>query len=176
MAHQTRRPSTTYGFARTSQLLEGRIRKASESRGFAVSRVLTHWAEIAGPEVAAICRPVEISYARGGIGATLTVLTTGAQAPMLEMQKPRLIERVNAAYGYRAVARLRITQTAATGFAEGQASFAPAPAERAAPAPSTDEAKRLAEPVADTRLRLALEALAANVLTKRRAKTDGERP
>ncbi|SHI79772.1 DUF721 domain-containing protein [Wenxinia saemankumensis] len=173
MAHQSRRTPSTYGFARTSKLLEGRIRKASESRGFAVSRVLTHWAEIAGADMAAICRPVEISYARGGIGATLTVLTTGAQAPMLEMQKERLVERVNAAYGYRAVARLRITQTAATGFAEGQASFSPAPA-AAPPGPPPPEAARMTGAVTDTQLRLALEALAANVLSKRTSKTDEE--
>ena len=66
MTRQSRRQTTTWGFARTSALLETRIRAASESRGFAVSRVLTHWAEIVGEETAGICRPVEISYARGG--------------------------------------------------------------------------------------------------------------
>ncbi|MBT8476137.1 MAG: DUF721 domain-containing protein, partial [Alphaproteobacteria bacterium] len=84
------------GFRRTSSLLGKQIREAGESRGFAVSRLLTHWAEVAGPEIAAIARPVEVSYGRAGIGATLTVLTSGAQAPMLEMQKETLRERVNA--------------------------------------------------------------------------------
>ncbi|GGL54345.1 DUF721 domain-containing protein [Wenxinia marina] len=166
MTDQRRRETTTYGFAAASRLLEGRVRKASESRGFAESRLLTHWAEIVGEATAAICRPVEVSYARGGMGATLTLLTTGAQAPMLEMQLPQLQEKVNACYGYRAIARIRITQTAPTGFAEGQARFA-----RAAPPPPplpdrSPEAAELTGHVTDTQLRLALEALGTKVLRK----------
>ena len=112
------RKGTTYGFKQTSGLLSGQIRRASETRGFAQSRVLTHWEEIAGADIAAISRPVEVSYGRGGFGATLTLLTTGANAPLLEMRKETLRERVNAIYGYNAIARIRITQTAATGFAD----------------------------------------------------------
>ncbi|MEC7258544.1 MAG: DUF721 domain-containing protein, partial [Pseudomonadota bacterium] len=128
------RKSSTRGFKRTAIVLNDQIKRAGESRGFAVSRVLTHWAEIAGADIAGIARPVNVSYGRGGFGATLTVLTTGAQAPMLEMQKERLRERVNAAYGYNAISRVRITQTAPTGFSEGQAMFAPQP-KPTAPAP-----------------------------------------
>ncbi len=157
------------GFERTSALLTQRIRKAGESRGFAVSRVLTHWAEIVGDATAAIAKPVEVSYARGGMGATLTVLTTGAQAPMLEMQREKLREKVNAVYGYNAIARVRITQTAPTGFAEGQAQFTPAPKK----APVIDEqtcarAAEVTSDVSDTNLRAALETLARNVLTKQK--------
>lgn len=160
---------TTRGFRHSAALLAPQMRKVSESRGFAVGRVLTHWAEIAGEEIAAIAHPVEVSYGRKGFGATLTVLTTGAQAPMLEMQKEVLRERVNAVYGYNAIARIRITQTAPTGFAEGQAVFAPAPAEKrkAAPDPVTVKAAaQIVSPVADEGLRQALEALGRNILSK----------
>lgn len=167
MSDQPRRDSTTWGFARTSRLIEGRVRRASESRGFAESRILTHWAEIVGEEFARICRPVSVSYSKGGMGATLTVLTTGPQAPILEMQKARLQERVNGCYGYRAIARVRITQTAPDGFAEGQARFEPAP--RAETPPSDRRATTFAQGVTDTELRLALEALAANVLRRPKA-------
>ena len=162
------RRSTTKGFARTSSLLRENIRKAGESRGFAVSRVLTHWAEIVGQDIAAICKPVDVSYGRQGFGATLTVLTTGAQAPMLEMQKDTLRAKVNAVYGYNAIARLRITQTAATGFAEGQAVFAHQPkADDKSPSPDIRaEAARMAQSADDPDLRQALERLAANVLNK----------
>ncbi len=160
---------TTKGFKRSGALLGAQIRKASETRGFAVSRVVTHWPEIAGQEIAAICRPVKVSYARQGLGATLTVLTTGAQAPMLEMQKETLRARVNAAYGYNAIARIHVTQTAPTGFAEGQATFEhrPKPAPVAAPSEmSVAAAARMAQPVGDADLRAALEKLGANVLSK----------
>ena len=122
----TRRASTK-GFKRTASLLTGRIRQASESRGFAQSRLLTDWAEVVGPDIAAVARPVEVSYGRGGLGATLTLLTTGAQAPMLEMQKERLREKVNAVYGYNAISKVWITQTAPIGFSDGQVEFKHAP-------------------------------------------------
>ena len=162
------RHSTTFGFTRAATLIQPRIRAAGEARGFAVTRLLTHWPEIVGEAVAATARPVEISYGRGGLGATLSLLTTGAQAPVLEMQKERIREKVNACYGYRAIARIRITQTAPTGFAEGRASFAPAPrAEAPAPDPQTRQrAADAAQGVSDDSLRLALEALATNVLSK----------
>ncbi len=164
------RRSTTRGFKRTATLLNEQIRRAGESRGFAVTRVLTHWAEIAGPEIAAIARPVKIGYGRTGLGATLTVLTTGAQAPMLEMQKDRLRERVNAAYGYNAISRVRITQTAPTGFADGQARFeTPAPKPRPEPNPEVcRDATETADGIADEGLRAALERLGRNVLSKQR--------
>lgn len=165
----TSRKATTYGFKRTSALLQTSIRRASETRGFAQSRLLTHWAEVVGEDIAAVARPVEVSYARQGMGATLTLLTTGAQAPMLEMQKDKLRERVNAVYGYNAIARIRITQTAPVGFAEGQVDFNHRPKIKAEPSltpESLEAAQCLAAPVADEGLRAALETLARNVLIK----------
>jgi len=157
------------GFKRTSALLQPSIRRVSAKRGFAQSRLLTHWQEIAGEAIAATARPVEVSYARQGMGATLTILTTGAQAPMLEMQKEALRERINAVYGYNAISRIRLTQTAPTGFAEGQADFThrrPQPAPAAPPAEVASRARDMAAPVADDDLRAALERLARNVLTR----------
>ncbi|NBB98495.1 MAG: DUF721 domain-containing protein [Alphaproteobacteria bacterium] len=156
------------GFQAASSLLGPQIRKVGEARGFAVSRLLTHWAEIAGPEIAACARPVKIGYAKGGFGATLTLLTTGPAAPMVQMQLPRLREKVNACYGYNAISRITITQTAPTGFAEGQASFTPAPT----PAPKAPDpqvvttARAVTGDVTDEGLRAALERLATNVLSK----------
>ena len=164
------RHSTTRGFAQASNLLQPRIRAASEARGFAVTRLLTHWAEIVGQAVAGVARPVNVSYGRDGFGATLTLLTTGAQAPMLEMQKDQIRDKVNACYGYRAISRVRITQTAPTGFAEGQVAFPAAP--KVAIAPDHEilaQAAEVAKDVTNTELRLALAALAANVLRKHKS-------
>lgn len=163
------RRATTKGFKRTATLLTGQIRRASESRGFAQSRLLTAWSEIAGSDIAAVSRPVEVSYGRGGMGATLTLLTTGAQAPILEMEKEKLRERVNAVYGYNAIARIRITQTAATGFADGQVAFDNRPDKAAPSMPDLEmqkQATRVAAPVQDETLRAALERLGAHILTK----------
>lgn len=164
-----RRNSTTRGFKRTASVLSAQIRKVGESRGFAVSRLLTHWAEIAGPEIAAIAQPVKVGYGRGGgFGATLTVLTTGTNAPLVEMQKEKLRERVNAAYGYNAISRVHITQTAPTGFAEAQTAFSD---ERAAPPPdpkTLKEAEAAARGVESEDLRTALERLGRNVLSRQK--------
>ena len=153
------------GFERAGALAAGRIRAGSESRGFAVSRLLTHWAEIVGPDIAPLARPVEVGYGRG-FGATLTLLTTGAQAPMLEMQKETIRERVNACYGYAAVQKVRITQTAATGFAEGQAVFEPERKTHPEAAEVTPEAREAAKAVDNADLREALERLGANILSQ----------
>ncbi|MEX0327490.1 MAG: DUF721 domain-containing protein [Ruegeria sp.] len=165
-----RRRSSTRGFKRTATLLNDQIRRAGESRGFAVSRLLTHWTEIVGQDIAAIAQPVKVGYAKGGFGATLTVLTTGPQAPMLEMQKEQLKERVNAVYGFSAISRVRITQTAATGFAEGQASFdhKPKQAEREITPEIAAEADNVSRDVNDEDLRAALERLGRNVLSRQK--------
>ena len=164
------RRSTTRGFKRTATLLSDQIRTAGESRGFAVSRLLTHWPEVVGEDIAAIARPVNIGYGRGGFGATLTVLTTGAQAPMLEMQKEQLRAKVNAVYGYNAISRIRLTQTAPIGFAEGQAQFRHAPkAAKPAPTPEIDrQAVETVKPIENDSLREALERLGRNVMTKQK--------
>jgi hypothetical protein len=101
------------------------------------------------------------------MGATLTLLTTGAQAPMLEMQKEQIRAKVNSVYGYNAIARVRITQTAATGFAEGQVDFAAKPKKIDEIIPDQAVVQRAAETtqaVGDEGLRAALERLGTNVM------------
>ena len=165
----TLKQGSTKGFKLTATLLTDRIRLAGETRGFAVSRVLTGWPEIVGDDIAAIARPVNVSYGRGGFGATLTVLTTGAQAPMLEMQKEQLRTKVNAVYGYNAIARVRITQTAASGFAEGKVAFGhqKPTIDTAPPDPALrQKAAEATKPVSDDGLRDALARLGENILNK----------
>ena len=169
---QPRPKGTTRGFSRAATLMQTRIRKASEDRGFAVSRLLTHWAEVVGQATASVATPVGVSYGKGGIGATLTVLTTGAQAPMLEMQKEQIREKVNACYGYSAISRVRITQTAPTGFADGRVAFTPAPKPKKTPSDAVQSAaKTLSEGIESDELRRALSALGANVLHKQNTKS-----
>ena len=145
------------------------VRQAGEARGFAVARLLTHWAEVVGEDLARKTRPVKISYGKGAMGATLTVLVKATEAPMIQMALPQLKDRVNAVYGYAAVNHIHLTQTAATGFAEGQAEFTPAPkaAPRLDPAIAA-QAQDVAEGVTDPGLRTALEQLAQNILTRPR--------
>ncbi|NHB76437.1 DUF721 domain-containing protein [Rhodobacter sp. M37P] len=158
------------GFEPAFGLMKDAVRAAGESRGFAVARLLTHWAEVAGEEMARKTRPVKIAYGKGPMGATLTLLVKASEAPMVQMALPQLKERVNAVYGYAAVQHIHLTQTAATGFAEGQAEFTPAPKAKRPPDPATTaRAQAVAEGVADPGLRNALEQLAQNILTRPRS-------
>ena len=171
---QPRYKGSTYGFSRASGLMQTQIRKASEARGFAVTRLLTHWAEIVGEGTAQIATPVKVSYGKGGMGATLSVLTTGAQAPMLEMQKDQIRDKVNACYGYRAISRVRITQTAPVGFSEGRVAFETAPKKPKEHAPAIKaEATEMSNDVTSPELREALAALGANVLSKHKTPIKG---
>lgn len=154
------------GFVQTGGLVSQRIRNASERRGFAETRLLTHWAEIVGQAIADIAQPVKVSYAREGIGATLTVLTDGARAPELQMLLPNLQEKVNACYGYNAISRIRITQTADHGFAEPAAAFEHKKPEKTLSPPRKDALKTSLKPIGDEGLRAALEKLGENVLTR----------
>ncbi len=169
-SHTPYRRRVRKGAVHAATLLERRIREVGESRGFAVSRLLTRWDEIAGTEIAAIAHPVEVSFARSGVGATLTVLTTGAQAPMLELQKERLREKVNACYGYQAIRRIRLTQTAPDGFSAfaegGERQPRDVPPDGRAVAAARDSAAR----IGDEGLREALERLGTNVLSSEHRK------
>jgi hypothetical protein len=159
---------TTYGFVQTGGILGRQIRKVSEKRGFAESRVLTQWAEIAGEAVAAITRPVKVSYGREGLGATLTLLCKGADAPMLQMQIPQVISRVNACYGYAAIARIRITQTSATGFSEDAPAYR-GEAEKSAGLLSNEDVAHVEQTVrdiGDTELKQALANLGENIMSR----------
>lgn len=158
-------PRAKVGFRRAASYVKQQIQTGGESRGFAVTRLLTGWDEIAGAKIAKVARPVSVDHRKGSFGATLTLLCSGANAPLVEMQKDQLKDRINSCYGYSAISRIRITQTSATGFAEPQASYDPGP--KKGPNPEQRmQAEQAARVVHDPDLRAALSALGASVLSK----------
>ena len=162
------RRTSTKGFKHASSLLSSRIREASETRGFAQSRLLTHWEEIAGKETAKVSWPVKVSYGRQGFGATLVLLCNGPNAPFIEMEKERIRMRVNSVYGYNAIKRIKITQTSANDFDKGQTCIIPneKPSKEPVDSKVAVKAQELANGVGDLEFSHALEALAQNVLSK----------
>ncbi|MEM9709185.1 MAG: DUF721 domain-containing protein [Pseudomonadota bacterium] len=149
------------GFRRAAALVEPRIKRASSARGFAVSRVLTHWADMVGADLARMARPVEVTYGRGKGGATLTLLVAGAEAPLVEMEKERIREKVNSCYGYNAISKIRITQTSAA----SPSAAAPEPRPVKTPPAPSPEAKATAADVANPELKAALEQLGAHIFS-----------
>ncbi|MEM7472868.1 MAG: DciA family protein [Pseudomonadota bacterium] len=171
-AKSKRAPRRGRGFAAMSGLIKTPVKMAGEKRGFAVMRLLTHWEEIAGPDLAKLATPVKMGYSRDGFGATLTILVTGANAPMVQMQLPQIRERVNACYGYSAISRVAITQTAPVGFHEGRARFEHAPVPQAPPVSEKikQASAEMVEGAQDEGLKQALDALAQNFLKRQGAK------
>lgn len=156
------------GFRPAAQAAAGLTRGAGARRGFAERRVMTDWDAIAGPALARLCRPVRMSFGRGDSGgATLTVAAEGVAALEAQHMAELIAERVNAAYGYRAVARVRVAQTApgvgAGGVADETTAFMGPPRLDAPPSPDICA-------VTDPGLRDALARLEAN--RRRRAERD----
>jgi len=154
------------GFVQTGGLLAKRIRTATHKRGFAETRLLTHWADIVGPSFARIARPVKISHAREGFGASLTILCEGAHAPELQMMLPQLKEKINALYGHNAISRIRITQTSGFGFSEPPAAFTHDAPRPKLPAEKVESLKSALDPIKNDDFRAALEMLGKNVLIR----------
>jgi hypothetical protein len=100
------------GFLRAGGLIGTQMSTNAAKRGYAQARLRALWAEIAGPELAALCRPVRLASARGPAGGLLTLAVSGAHAPQVQMLLPVLRERVNAALGPGAVGRIQLTHAA----------------------------------------------------------------
>ncbi len=163
----------TSGFRRAGGLLDKQVQKAAQRRGFAVSKLLTRWSEVVGEELAAICRPLKTTYPKTGIGATLTLLVRSAHAPEVQMHIPWMIDQVNACYGYRAIIAVKLSQTAPTGFAEGQAPFdAPPPSAKLrnsgqkASARVQERAAQATSDIENETLRRALANLGGHILSR----------
>ncbi len=161
-----KRRNGTRGFVHASSLTGGQTRKATGSRGFSKMRLLTHWEEVVGPNLAEITRPSKVSFAKEGFGATLTIFASGAHAPEVQMQIEDIRARVNACYGYNAIARVRISQTdrAGIGFSEDQKGFEHDAMCSEPPKESLEELGL--DKVNDDGLRDALMALSKSVLTR----------
>lgn len=101
-----------------ADLLDDALKPAVKKRGFASTDLFRNWAEIVGPVFASVTRPERLSWPRrledgGEAGfepATLTVRCEGGRALLLQHEAPVVVERINAVFGFPAVARLRIVQ------------------------------------------------------------------
>lgn len=159
------------GFQSAAAKAHAAIDAVAGQHGFATAEVLLHWPEIVGAALADKCRPVTVRYSGYSFGATLVVQASSARAPEIDHLAHAILERVNRHYGYRAVTRLKITQSAAepvtNGFGEPAAPFAAADLN-----PTDQDRARAAEMVQEIDspgLRAALTTMGAHVLAQDRA-------
>lgn len=89
------------------------LNEAFARQGFAAVEIVTHWEDIAGPELADRSEPLKLICPRRDdpdSEGTLIVRVEGAYALDLQYQAPVLIERVNRYFGWRVVGRVSIRQ------------------------------------------------------------------
>ena len=165
-----------HGFKKASVLLKKNIQKVSESRGFAQSRVLTHWREIVGEEISSVSIPTKVSYRTDALGATLTILTSGSSGPILEMQKEFIRNKINAVYGYNAVHKIKITQSSPVALiGKNENSERTVSEKKKINIEISPSLEKAVNEIDDKNLRQALEELAINVFTKLGTSSSSER-
>ncbi|NQW09230.1 MAG: DUF721 domain-containing protein [Alphaproteobacteria bacterium] len=89
------------------RLIDPLLRK----RGFVEGRIVRDWASIVGPELAGVCAPEKLAFARDRRGGgTLTLRVVSGRALELQHRTPQLIERLNAHFGWAAVGKVSLRQ------------------------------------------------------------------
>ena len=97
---------------------------AARARGFATTALLSEWPAIAGAELAQFTMPHKVVWPRRqdeavgdaplkshrDQGAILVLRVEGPRAIEVQHRSGQILERVNAYFGYRAVAEMRILQ------------------------------------------------------------------
>lgn len=162
------------GFERAGGASRQTVSSLAEKKGFAEADVLLRWPEIVGAAQEKLCQPQAVKFSKDrGLGATLVVETTSARAAEVSHLAPVMIERINSYYGYRAISRIRVSQTVVTpapGFAEEQAGFTNENSEREPTPEDHATAARLASGIQSAGLRAALERMGAYVLASAKHK------
>ncbi len=92
-------------------LMHGLTKRALGKHGFSSAALIEEWDSVIGPELAATCQPVKLSFPpRERDGGTLHIRADSGTALELQHLEPQIIQRVNAFLGYAAVARLTYIQ------------------------------------------------------------------
>ncbi|MDX2263673.1 MAG: DciA family protein [Hyphomicrobiales bacterium] len=139
---------------RVGEFVPAVSRPAFERYGFASAEIIANWAQYAGADIAACAAPERLKWPRNEEGgATLILRVDGARALDVQYKTEQLLQRLNAAFGYRAITAVRLVQ-------------APAPAKKpavAAPQPPTSAQFARVDHVGDDKLRHALARIAAGI-------------
>jgi hypothetical protein len=141
-------------------------RAAFARYGFAYADLITQWPAIVGEAIAQWSEPERIKWPRTGAderkqGGTLVIRVTPGRGLDLQHETPRIIDRINAFYGYSAIATVRIRQDALS------RKKAPPQALPALGAPAAQALESELDGVADPGLKDALRRLGQGVLSPR---------
>jgi hypothetical protein len=143
----------------------------ADKRGWTAARLIAHWPEIVGAELARRCLPERLvgqgRPARAGSEtstaprrpAALRIRIAGAAALEIQHRETEIIERVNGYFGYRAIDRLQLVQGTLPAVVRRRP---PAPLDASRTAAITNQVA----PVRDDALRSALQRLGQAIARK----------
>ncbi|MEO0981876.1 MAG: DciA family protein [Pseudomonadota bacterium] len=134
------------------------LRSLDAPTGSPLTTIKARWSEIVGERLAAVTRPEKISG--GGASRTLTLRVAPAAAPLVQHQSETLRQRLSVAAG-GTIAKIKIVQGAV-----GSAGAAGRPQRRAVGAAERAELEARASGVDNQRLRDAIVALGAAMLSR----------
>lgn len=124
--------------------------------GFVQSAIISRWAEIVGERYARASSPESIRFPYGKKEeGTLTIIVSGAHAPMMQHVAPEVMERANRFFGYAAVSKVV--------FRQGELAKADAPILRPAANLVPVDLGDSLRTVADPELKAVLESLARGI-------------
>jgi hypothetical protein len=144
-----------------SVLLSDVFSDAYARQGFAARELVTRWAQIIGPELAAHCEPLKMQWPRPVEGqpqepATLVLRVEGPMALEIQHASDVILQRINRFFGWSAVGRLALRQ--------GPLSRRERPRPLQAPDPSeVEQVAQTLSSVEDDALRAALARLGASI-------------
>lgn len=144
-----------------SVLLSDVFSDAYAKQGFAARELVTRWAEIAGPEIAAHSEPLKMQWPRPVQGqaqepATLVLRVEGPMALEIQHASDAILERVNRFFGWSAVGKLALRQAPLSRRHRSVTPSAPDPK-------SVAEVAKTLSSIEDEELRAALARLGASI-------------
>lgn len=158
----------TRGAVSLGELVGKAIAPVTARRGFATADLVAAWPEIAGPLYAGCTAPERIAWPRHEDEGTpapgiLFLKVDGPRAIYVQHDLPQIVDRVNAFFGYRAIARVRILQSPVAATSKPSVAAAVRHDEAA-----EEAIAETVKDVEDERLREALERLGRGIHGNRR--------
>ena len=143
---------------RLAGMIDGMVAPSVQKRGFIISRLVSQWPVIAG-DIAVWSRPAQMNLSRDGGGTLKLAIASGYGPIALQMKQP-IIQRVNAAFGYRAISDVVFVQTLPPPKADTAGHMTPATSPKTDPKRIWELDAKL-EKVSSPELRAALRRLGA---------------
>lgn len=141
--------------------VENATRTAFRKRGIAEARLITEWPQIAGEVLAGKTLPKRVAFAKGQKdNGTLHLTVAPGWALEVQQLEPVLLDKIATYFGYRAIAKLHITQAPLPIPTKKTRKAAPAPL----PADKQAALDNATASVADADLKAALQSLGEAIL------------